>query len=800
MNKKNHHILLSFLTIGSLVGCAGKTGTSTTDNGAVSINSVVISQTDATNKPAEFNTQITLNSNIDASTWQFGFYMPRSFDTSTAQKINTELSMKICVNGSETNCANLVYQLADSITDNDLSAGYTTMLAPETAFPLTQGTSYQISLNNNNQWAPGNSSALPQNFFMVVNESVINIPTTTQTYRLENYNATAVNERVQTHITDIWQNSATATPSVNLIPMPVSYALTSNLTGFTFGDNVAIHNQLNNDNTVVDMYVADIAVDKNIFAASDNSPTATTGIIIQPLLNPAEVDNNPEGYKVVINAESINVYALNNVGALYALQSLRQLWNESQTIAAATIIDYPRFKYRGVLLDVARHYFEMNEIKNLIDVMVFHKLNTLHMHFADDEAFRIDLDDSFPTLETIADSRGFGYNSMTGLMFLQSNLDITNIDNLLYPYVDTTYQKTYSKADIEAMKEYANARNITIIPEIDTPGHARAMIKALPDAFVDPNDQSEFISVQGYNDDVLPICTYNSDISVGTEFTKTINSIFSEAVGLFNNQTTLYAINNEMSVGGDEVSSQAWTNDSSCQGEWNTFVATTTNPISLQRSQYFFQLFAQSNPSIVMSGWQQVIQSESDALGSHIFANTQAGHIWVWNTSQAGLNQAVTLAENGYPVVLDYADLTYFDLAYTPQVEEVGYTWATGFSDTYSSLSSALAASNTINAINPTNQDKILGIEGALWSENLASYTHMTYMAIPKMAGLAEAAWSPATLVVNNDQVNWQSLAGRLGCGDTGFLSYIPKFFGMYYRGYPNGIKLEVPSQVCPNS
>jgi hexosaminidase len=211
-------------------------------------------------------------------------------------------------------------------------------------------------------------------------------------------------------------------------------------------------------------------------------------------------------------------------------------------------------------------------------------------------------------------------------------------------------------------------------------------------------------------------------------------------------------------------------------------------------------MFAAKNPNLKVSGWQQYIQTDETALGQNVVPAAQAGHVWIWNTSTGGIPQAKVLAESGYPVVLDYADETYFDLAYTPAITEPGFTWAINFSDTQAALMSAVSATQTVSQINPAYQQNILGLEGTLWAENLATYDHMIYMALPKMAGLAEAGWSPVTITDINNQANWQSLANRLGCGQSGFLAYLNKLFAVHYRGYPNGIALEVPSSSCPKN
>ena len=128
---------------------------------------------------------------------------------------------------------------------------------------------------------------------------------------------------------------------------------------------------------------------------------------------------------------------------------------------------------------------------------------------------------------------------------------------------------------------------------------------------------------------------------------------------------------------------------------------------------------------------------------------------------------------------------------------EPGFAWAAPNLDTYSALSMAQLAGKT-QALSKQPQN-ILGIEGTLWSENLPSFDHLMYAALPKMPGLAEAAWSPNYVTTDKQQLNWQSLATRLGCGETGFLAYLNKLYGVNYRGYPNGISKEIPDGgLCP--
>ena len=186
------------------------------------------------------------------------------------------------------------------------------------------------------------------------------------------------------------------------------------------------------------------------------------GIVLQTIRK--DPDSSPEAYRLHITPTQIIVQASNPAGFFYALQSLRQLWFKQNSLPLLTIEDAPRFKYRGVLLDVARHYFTPDQIKNFIDIMAAAKLNTLHLHLSDDEAFRLELTD-YPELTTIGAQRGLGLP--IGPLSYCKNLSQAS-DKL--PNADSVYSGSYSKEQIQDLISYANLHQITIIPEIDIPG------------------------------------------------------------------------------------------------------------------------------------------------------------------------------------------------------------------------------------------------------------------------------------------------------------------------------------------
>ncbi|RTL00794.1 MAG: hypothetical protein EKK57_06365 [Proteobacteria bacterium] len=762
------------------------------------VDGIQVGKMDGDNLPEQFSLMFNFhNTGNEIKVWQLGFYMPRSFDSLALQRINPEQTMQIC-DAAGGDCVALKYVRADNVNNVDKAQGYFTLLAPVSQFSLKPKTNYYIKIAHNNQWSSGNVSSLPQSLFLTINDEnsdgvpkIYTIHTELSQYQILNYDQNLIDRQIQDNIQAKWLASQPKNiPQVGIIPSPVR--IISGVDGdFTLpAKTITIHNQLNSDNAIVNLWAPIIKQDWKLTkkVVIDNDTNASNGILIQSISDPKAIQNNPEGYRLTIANDNITIEALTATGVYYAFQTLRQISAQSanNTLPSLVITDYPRFKYRGVLLDVARHYFTVNEIKTLIDVMANQKLNTLHIHFSDDEAFRLALP-SYPELTATASNRGLG-QSIGPAMLLQNNLDATNLRQPEYPVANSVYGGSYSAIDIQSIISYANANQITIIPEIDIPGHARALIKALPHAMIDTNDSSQYLSVQGYRDDVLPVCTYGNDISVGNSFTTTINTIVNDIAKIFNQQTTLYAVSNEVSLGADEVSNNAWTNDTSCRNEWSKLSA-------LDKSQLFIQKLAQNNNSLMLSGWQQMVQSDGVALGKYALPTSQVGHVWVWNPTREGVKQAANLANSNYPTILAYADKSYFDLAYSPSITEPGFTWAGQFMDTANVLSLAKAADTTISQ--SANSQNILGLEGALWSENLPSFDHMMYMALPKMPALAEASWSPSYNVTRNGKTNWQSLANRLGCGKNGYLSYLNKLYGVNYRGYPDGIAKEVPEDFC---
>ncbi|MDD3266290.1 MAG: family 20 glycosylhydrolase, partial [Burkholderiales bacterium] len=375
----------------------------------ISISNIIIGPQYGEKKTFSITATLSNNSNNTIESWQIGFYMPRNFRTTA--KSNKNLSMQICEESSATNCSQLIYQ-KPAFDKPDLSTAFTTILKPKLNFPIRTGKKYTIKLLRNSSQSSANISSLPQSFFIISKDKLILLPTDLKTYTVLNYNESAVQQKITKYNANKSDNGFKHI--INVVPYPQYVNITDPSIYFNLSDKITLHNNAKLSEEQLQFWRDAFSSDFTRSLKIDTDKKST-GIILKH----ANVIN-PEGYTITINSQNITVIAKNNAGFFYALQTLRQLWFKQKSIPSLIITDSPRFKYRGVQIDVARHFFTIEELKNFIDIMAANKLNTLHLHLSDDEAFRIELDD-YPELTKIGASRGIG--KMIGPMsMIQNNL------------------------------------------------------------------------------------------------------------------------------------------------------------------------------------------------------------------------------------------------------------------------------------------------------------------------------------------------------------------------------------------
>lgn len=509
-------------------------------------------------------------------------------------------------------------------------------------------------------------------------------------------------------------------------------------------------------------------------------------------LSPIQLEGD-EAYRLDVMPDRILITAHHSTGIFYGVQSLISLIENRDSqgllIPGVHIQDYPAFRYRGMHLDVSRNFQSAEDVKLLLDVMAQYKLNKFHFHLTDDEGWRIAID-PLPELVKIGGLRGHTTDESDRLIPAYGSGPDANPGR-------SFGSGWYSRAQYIDLLTYANERHIEVIPEIDVPGHARAAIIAMRaraerlESIGQPEeadryrldeeaDQSEYLSIQNFNDNVINVCIESTY--------RFMELIFDELIAMHREAGAPLST---IHVGGDEVPHGVWEKSPSCQSLMDR--EGIENVRELQ--SYFFNRLNQKlvERGLKMAGWEEVVFFEDPEDGSHIpnpqFTDNVIPHVWsnIWGSGTE--HYTYELANLGYQVIMSHASSFYFDMAHNKDWREPGFYWAAMFDtiEPFSFIPSDLyrnaVTDNYGRAISPDMYDdavillphgreNILGIQGQLWTETVNREGRMHYLIFPRLLGLAERAWvgDPDWSEIENrsDMFEarneaWNEFANRLG-------------------------------------
>lgn len=409
----------------------------------------------------------------------------------------------------------------------------------------------------------------------------------------------------------------------------------------------------------------------------------TTGDIIRAIADlPREttIDTTlpEEGYSITIQEDKITVRAADAAGAYYAGVTLEALGENTRIVALS---DHPDLHYRSVMLDICRNYYPADSIRRVIDQMAALKLNVLHFHLSDDEGWRIEIP-ALPELTANGSRRGYTTDEATCLYPAYcGGWDANDPSSTANGYL--------TRAEYIDLLRYAAERQIRVIPEIDMPGHMRAMKKALGNLLVDSVlEAREYLSAQNYTDNVIAVTR--------PEALPTIRTVIEAFVAMHNEAGCPLT---QFNIGGDEVPKGALTRE-----EHQTFI----DGVLAILNEYNLQPV----------GWEEI---------THFCQPETRAICYSWHR---GEKKATEMAESGYPVVLAAVDHLYFDLAYCHQHEEKGLNWG-GYTDEFASFD-----------WQPLDHPNVIGMSAQLWSEVIRSFNQAEWQLYPKMFGLSERAWN----------------------------------------------------------
>lgn len=487
--------------------------------------------------------------------------------------------------------------------------------------------------------------------------------------------------------------SNTQAQNINIIPKPQE--IVPGQETFNIGHQLGIVSAAVSNKTaiVLQTYIKEILGYQLEIAESKESGT-------EVILFTLNEDLAKEAYELIVSKSGIQIIASNNTGWFYGIQSLLQLFPElpdslegvsSVKIPAVTIKDAPRFSWRAFMLDEARYFKGMEQVKMLLDEMALLKMNVFHWHLTDDQGWRIEIKE-YPLLTQVASKR-----------------KSTQVGSWGSPVQSAEeHSGFYTQEEIKEIVQYAKDRHITIVPEIEMPGHSSAAIAAYP-WLGTAKQEIEVPIVFGVGTDVYDV----SDPKVKQFLT----DVLDEVIAMFPSKV--------IHIGGDEVKYNHWKSSETVQDYMKE--NNLDSPAELQ--VYFTNSISQylQGKGRRMMGWNEIMghnlheyQDATDTKSDQQLAKGTIVHFW-----KGDLELATQAASNAYEIVNSLHSNTYLDYDY----ESIP-------------LSKAYAFDPVPEKLNPEYHDKVIGTGCQMWGEWIPTNGHMHFQVFPRIAAYAEVGWT----------------------------------------------------------
>lgn len=408
-------------------------------------------------------------------------------------------------------------------------------------------------------------------------------------------------------------------------------------------------------------------------------------------------DDNAEAYKLIVNDKRVCISGVSEAGVFYGIQTLRKSLPVAQDInvnlSAVEIYDKPRFAYRGAMLDVARHFYTVDEVKTFIDMLALHNINRFHWHLTDDQGWRIEIK-KYPKLMSVASERK---ETVVGRWY--SGI-----------YDGKPYGGYYTQDELRDVIDYAAKRHITIIPEVDLPGHMQAALTAYPELGC-TGGPYEVRTIWGVSQDVL---------CVGNDFTlQFVKDVLSEVADIFPSEY--------IHIGGDECPKVCWEKCPKCQERIKSLgLKSDAKHTKEQRLQsYMIQEAAKylKEKGKRIIGWTEILE------GGLVPDATLMS--WI------GESGGIEAAHQHHDVIMTPNTYLYFDYYQSKKVE-----------DEPLAIGGYLPIEKTYNyepmpkELTKEEQQYIKGVQANLWTEYIPVFSQVQYMVLPRLGAAAEVQWT----------------------------------------------------------
>ena len=501
---------------------------------------------------------------------------------------------------------------------------------------------------------------------------------------------------------------------------------------------------------------------------------------------------NAESYQLSVYDGGISISSADSAGALYALQSLKQIFLisklEDTPLKFIEVNDSPKFSYRGMLLDISRNFYGPEKIKQIIDYLSFFKINYLDFRLTDDEGWRLEI----PGLEELVEvgsKRAYTKDEFENLIPMYGSGPDTNSSGSGY----------LSRSDYVDILKYASERNISVIPQISVPSHMRSAIVSMNARYqkymemgnqveaekyllIDPDDKSEYYSAQGFTDNIMNICRESSF----TFYEKVIDEIYL----MYKDAGIEMA---KFGVAADELPYGAWQkspmcdkfmNENSISGDYNALYELMQRRIYNKISSY----------GSTMTGWDDILlklteKNQSETQIKDFFEDDDI-LLFVWKNDwgQGRQDMIYKYANLGYKSIMSNSSAFYFDMVDDKDLDNIGLSWSgyanykdmwtvdvyDVFNDLYGVEKNNISKNYIDNSVklDQDKRDNIIGVQSQIWSETIRNEGILDYMFMPNIIVFSQKAWSHdnSWMDVSNNDIKrekidneWNKFANNVG-------------------------------------
>jgi len=427
-----------------------------------------------------------------------------------------------------------------------------------------------------------------------------------------------------------------------------------------------------------------------------------------------------EGYRLSVTSGGITIRSYRPAGAFYAVETLRQLLppdvfraaptlGVTWTVPAVEIEDRPRFQWRGAHLDVSRSFMPKEFVKKYVDLLALHKLNRFHWHLTDDQGWRIEIK-KYPLLTSIGAWRR---QSLVGVQHGYA-------DTTQWVYDRIPHGGFYTQDDVREVVAYAKARFITVVPEIEMPGHAQAAIAAYP-WLGNTGQPLEVLTHWGVDENIMN----PSDSAI-----QFMQDVLTEVLALFPSHW--------IHTGGDEAPKPQWQASPVAQARIRQLGLHSENELQSWLTAQMSQWLAARGRSLI--GWDEILEGGMEGLAPNAV-------VMSWR----GIEGGIAAAQAGHDVVMTPTSNTYFD--YYQSRDLASEPLAIGG---FLPLDTVYAYEPVPPALDSLQAKHVLGTQGQIWTEYQRTPKNVEYMVFPRLIALAEVAWTPRELK------NFADFTGRL--------------------------------------